>query len=305
MINSISERSLTSTEIVTYTDSLMERLVSSTIPTSDTVATATVVDGFTIEQSDHLGGNWSFTRNYNATGAIATSYIYSPFGAVETSGIESTLNLLLWSSEIADDESPRRLFLLGGLEQPAKQGLSVGRTGNGVPVSQLALIYYNYRHYNPADGRWINRDPIAEEGGLNLYGFVANSIHMTDSKGKMSEKECNTVLSNVLKNPRAHSKNARKLIDILKKKSCMPTSISCRCATQEELNDGIMGGYNLDNRSIEIIADSITTAQDLLETLVHELIHAKQHCAKNSNNILPELGLRLMLSRSTILKIIS
>ena len=38
----------------------------------------------------------------------------------------------------------------------------------------LGLIYYNYRHYNPTDGRWINRDPIAEQGGINLYGFVEN-----------------------------------------------------------------------------------------------------------------------------------
>ena len=29
--------------------------------------------------------------------------------------------------------------------------------------------------YNPEKGRWINRDPIGEEGGSNLYGFVANT----------------------------------------------------------------------------------------------------------------------------------
>jgi hypothetical protein len=28
------------------------------------------------------------------------------------------------------------------------------------------------RYYNPTTGRWISRDPIGEEGGLNLYGFV-------------------------------------------------------------------------------------------------------------------------------------
>ena len=28
--------------------------------------------------------------------------------------------------------------------------------------------------YNPSTGRWLNRDPIAEKGGLNLYGFVGN-----------------------------------------------------------------------------------------------------------------------------------
>ncbi len=31
------------------------------------------------------------------------------------------------------------------------------------------------RYYNPALGRWVNRDPIGERGGLNLYGFVENS----------------------------------------------------------------------------------------------------------------------------------
>ena len=29
--------------------------------------------------------------------------------------------------------------------------------------------------YNPSTGRWLNRDPIRERGGLNLYGFVGNS----------------------------------------------------------------------------------------------------------------------------------
>jgi RHS repeat-associated protein len=34
--------------------------------------------------------------------------------------------------------------------------------------------YYGYRYYHPQTGRWINRDPIEENGGLNLYGFVGN-----------------------------------------------------------------------------------------------------------------------------------
>lgn len=33
---------------------------------------------------------------------------------------------------------------------------------------------YQYRHYDPATGRWPSRDPIAERGGINLYGFVGN-----------------------------------------------------------------------------------------------------------------------------------
>jgi len=37
------------------------------------------------------------------------------------------------------------------------------------------MVYYLYRFYNPTLGRWINRDPIEEAGGINLYGFVGNS----------------------------------------------------------------------------------------------------------------------------------
>ena len=38
--------------------------------------------------------------------------------------------------------------------------------------------------YNPIVGRWLSRDPIGEEGGQNLYGFVANTpINAVDQLG--------------------------------------------------------------------------------------------------------------------------
>jgi RHS repeat-associated protein len=44
------------------------------------------------------------------------------------------------------------------------------------PVEPLTgLYYYGYRWYDPMTGRWPSRDPIEEEGGLNLYGFVGNN----------------------------------------------------------------------------------------------------------------------------------
>ena len=85
--------------------------------------------------------NKNVTEVFDARGTLAATYDYSPYGTVTGTG--SLVQPVQWSSEMNDEE--------------------------------LALVYYNYRYYNPADGRWINRDPIAAEGGWNLYGFVGNN----------------------------------------------------------------------------------------------------------------------------------
>ncbi|MCB1237765.1 MAG: RHS repeat-associated core domain-containing protein, partial [Verrucomicrobiae bacterium] len=36
------------------------------------------------------------------------------------------------------------------------------------------LLYYGFRYYSTKTGRWLNRDPIEEDGGWNLYGFIDN-----------------------------------------------------------------------------------------------------------------------------------
>jgi RHS repeat-associated protein len=44
--------------------------------------------------------------------------------------------------------------------------------------------YYGYRYYAPTWQRWPNRDPIEEEGGINLYQFVHNSpLNYVDPDG--------------------------------------------------------------------------------------------------------------------------
>ena len=40
---------------------------------------------------------------------------------------------------------------------------------------EIGLYYYGYRFYHPALMRWLNRDPIEEKGGQNLYGFCGNN----------------------------------------------------------------------------------------------------------------------------------
>jgi len=52
-------------------------------------------------------------------------------------------------------------------------------------VTQSTIVAHAY--YNPEQGRWINRDPIEEEGGKNLYGFVRNQpISLWDSLGRLA-----------------------------------------------------------------------------------------------------------------------
>ncbi len=45
------------------------------------------------------------------------------------------------------------------------------------------LYYYGYRWYDPYTGRWPSRDPIDEEGGYNLYGFISNNTNYIDYLG--------------------------------------------------------------------------------------------------------------------------
>lgn len=40
-------------------------------------------------------------------------------------------------------------------------------------------------YYSPEMGRWISRDPIAEKGGMNLYGMLGNdAVNKIDSLGQ-------------------------------------------------------------------------------------------------------------------------
>ena len=48
--------------------------------------------------------------------------------------------------------------------------------------TELGLVYYNYRHYNPADGRWTGRDPLRENTRRALYRY-GNAVSTTDVLG--------------------------------------------------------------------------------------------------------------------------
>ena len=93
-------------------------------------------------------------------GNVAAHYEYSPFGSLtKVTGEYASVNPFRFSSEYFDEET--------------------------------ALVYYNYRYYNPELGRWISRDPIEEQGGYNLYGMIGNNLlNNWDSLGQIKWHKC-------------------------------------------------------------------------------------------------------------------
>ena len=101
---------------------------------------------------------WDLTKNIcetyaGATGFLGHRYAYSPYGLVSLEG-DTSYQPIQWSSEVYDEE--------------------------------LGLNYYNYRYYNPGDGRWTRRDLFDIAGGLNMYCFITDSpLLNTDHLGKV------------------------------------------------------------------------------------------------------------------------
>lgn len=52
--------------------------------------------------------------------------------------------------------------------------------------NETGLGYWGYRYYSPDLGRWINRDPLEEAGGVNLYNYASNiPIILIDKLGQL------------------------------------------------------------------------------------------------------------------------
>jgi RHS repeat-associated protein len=51
--------------------------------------------------------------------------------------------------------------------------------------NETDLLYYGYRYYSPALGRWLSRDPIEEQGGLKLI-----SLHLHARGAHASISHC-------------------------------------------------------------------------------------------------------------------
>ena len=90
---------------------------------------------------DNIG---NIVRYLDANGNTAAQYTYDAFGAaISQSGTLANLFRHRFSTKYYDAET--------------------------------GLYYYGYRFYHPPNRRWLNLDPIGEQGGVNMYEFCRNN----------------------------------------------------------------------------------------------------------------------------------
>lgn len=84
---------------------------------------------------------------------VTANYKYSPFGQlIQSTGTATETNPFMFSTKYTDEET--------------------------------GFCYYGYRYYDAMMGRWLNRDPIQESGGVCVYLISCNNpILMIDGLG--------------------------------------------------------------------------------------------------------------------------
>ena len=109
----------------------------------------------------------------SADGTLDAKYEYAAFG--ETLRVGGTAiaddNPFRFSTKYLDSDGARKR-VDGDAEGVARRAEEAGAPW--ALMRQSGLIYYGFRYYSPSLGRVLNRDPIGELGGTNLYGFVEN-----------------------------------------------------------------------------------------------------------------------------------
>jgi RHS repeat-associated protein len=93
----------------------------------------------------HYDGNGNVVEITNASATVVASYRYDAFGrTLVKAGTYADTNRYRFSTKPVEVTS--------------------------------GIYYYGYRYYDPLHGRWTTRDPIAEDGGFNIYTMTENSL---------------------------------------------------------------------------------------------------------------------------------
>ena len=159
-------------------------------------------------------GNKNVMSLIDAAGTKAAEYVYDPFGRLLSStGELAEINPFRFSSEYHDDET--------------------------------GLVYYNYRYYSPELGRWISRDPIEEEGGVNLYAMVGNNpIMYNDLLGQRTATDTISIFS--LRNRNLVGRYSKYYIEI--KTAYIDASLDSTLGLLSQINQALPKGVTIFKR---------------------------------------------------------
>jgi len=106
-------------------------------------------------EADYVGQDGNITAYVDSSDNVIYSCLYSPFG--EAFSESGTAPCAFGFSTIYRD-------------------------------SETGFLTYRFRPYDPARGVWIGRDPIEENGGVNLYAMVGNdAVDRWDELGLSSQ----------------------------------------------------------------------------------------------------------------------
>ena len=72
----------------------------------------------------------------------------------------------------------------GNVKTDSNPGFQPFGFAGGLYDPATKLVRFGARDYDASIGRWLNKDPIRFEGGLNLYGYAGNDpVNMVDPSG--------------------------------------------------------------------------------------------------------------------------
>ena len=127
-------------------------------------------------------GTWKFVPAYDGNGNI-TAWLEAETGTVSTAMEYDAFG-----------------NLLAVMPRPVGSAAAAATIPFGFSTkyrdSETATLYYGYRDYSPSLARWLNKDPLGEAGGVNLYGFVGNDgVNWVDALGLSAESHSLTSVS--------------------------------------------------------------------------------------------------------------
>ena len=150
-----------------------------------------ITSGGTVAAATGMGADGVRSRYYTGIGSNFYNgwfYVYDPQGNTvqrTTDRWNADTGLLFYDTSLYDAYG----FLLraawtGGTNNPHRDPVGFGGQHGYYTDFETGLLCLTHRYYDPATGRFVNRDPIGYDGGMNLYSFAGgNPVNEIDPDG--------------------------------------------------------------------------------------------------------------------------